>query len=55
MPVWFVLICGVVLERKKLPEIGKVSEIGKAAWPEIGKVPQKLPSILWTALAQSLI
>ena len=26
MPVWFVLICGIVLERKKLPEIGKVAE-----------------------------
>lgn len=25
MPVWFVLICGIILERKNLPEIGKVA------------------------------
>ena len=30
MPVWFVLICGIVLERKKLPEIGKVVRNGKS-------------------------
>ena len=25
MPVWFILICGIILEKKKLPEIGKVA------------------------------
>ena len=30
MPVWFALICGIVLERKKLPEIGKVARNRKS-------------------------
>ena len=30
MPAWFVLIFGIVLERKKLPEIGKVARNRKS-------------------------
>ena len=30
MPVWFVLICGIVLKRKKLPETGKVARNRKS-------------------------
>ena len=46
MPFLFVLIFGIVLERKKFPEIGKVARNRKVA--------ETLPSILWTALIWSL-
>ena len=44
MHIWFVLICDIVLELKKLPENGKVDRNRKSC--------RKLPSILWTALHQ---
>ena len=39
MPVWFVLICGIVLERKKLPEIGNVAQNLKSC-PKSEKLPK---------------
>ena len=45
MPVWFVLICGSVLERKRLPE----------KLPESGKVAQKLPSMDSLTLVRSFM